>query len=104
MNRYLLLVLVALTLGLPASADTIIQSLEDSQVSEYHNIILDRFGRTEDQINRITTYTYLTNTGEKVNKDYKIKNLPDNRLVGKKHPILKYIILMYNHIQVVIPI
>lgn len=63
-----------------------------------------RDGRVVDKINRVTTYIYLDNNGDKVKKDFKVTGLPDNRDWKLKHPIIKILILSFNHVQIVVPL
>lgn len=103
--KYLLALLLSLIYCQCVNADPILQSIEDSQIVEIHNIILDKQGRVRDMVNKQETYFYLNNQGERESRPYKVKCLIDNRPFGKKMPTpLKVMILVMQHIQIVIPL
>lgn len=103
--KYLLPLLISLIYCQGVNAEVIFQSIEDSSIVEEHHIILDKQGRTRDMVNKVETYYYLTNQGDKVALPYKVKCLIDNRPFSKKCPTpLKVMILVLQHIQIVIPL
>jgi len=103
--KYILPILISFVLTVPVKAETILQSIEDSSLTEYHNMILDKSGRVRDMVNKVYSYTYLNNQGEKIVLPYKVKCLVDNRPWDKKVPKpIQMVVMVLNHIQIVIPL
>jgi len=80
---------VVVLLQLPAEGKEIFVAIEDSLPQGRTVVFVDRWGRLREQ--KVTTYTYLLEDGNKTVLPYKLPHLRDDRPFRKKHPILTFI-------------
>ena len=87
--KYLIALIVVFFTGLaPAFSQEVITGLVNSYEEEKTTVIMNEKGFTQEVVNKVTTYEYMTKDGVRVSKPYKVKGLKDTRRFRVKHPFL----------------